>query len=332
MKLKPSQLEQKIANPRWNKIILQVVKSQQPSDRLIRLIKRAIDRSVSNDRKIQKILIHIFKKQASLSVAYLPIAMRAFYLELEQIHLAINPLDTNLENYVDLFDDEISIESEDLDDEYSDYLQTTQSLEILENYFDIDEFQSILDEKISHFSSFKFARICDSKLNFALDELEFNQVDDYINLDYVLMISLKFASNIERSTLHDFIVSITQAHTLAQKIKFEKFSHLGMSQELKVEDLAIFQSSGWAQFILFWHKQGDDFVNKIRDISIRYRDIGHDWQLSQKQKEKLQYYYRGNVFLWDLINVDGSVTKTTESEIQKTMLLPWKELKKMYQM
>jgi hypothetical protein len=55
------------------------VKSQQPADRLVRLIKQAIDRSIANTPELQKFLTWVLQKAGSVQARYKPAAIRAFY-------------------------------------------------------------------------------------------------------------------------------------------------------------------------------------------------------------------------------------------------------------
>ncbi|WP_068818326.1 NACHT domain-containing protein [Phormidesmis priestleyi] len=78
-KLSPEQLAEKIADKRWQEIVKLAVESQQPADRLLRLIKQAIDHSVLQDAKLQEFLTWIQSKTESTKVDYKSAAIRALY-------------------------------------------------------------------------------------------------------------------------------------------------------------------------------------------------------------------------------------------------------------
>ena len=61
---------------------------------------------------------------------------------------------------------------------------------------------------------------------------------------------------------------------------------------------------------------------------IKHRNIGHDWQFSDKQKEKLQQYYDANKFLVECLDSDSYVTREVREEIEETLLLPMAEIEK----
>jgi hypothetical protein len=55
---------------------------------------------------------------------------------------------------------------------------------------------------------------------------------------------------------------------------------------------------------------------------IQYRNVGHDWEFSQQQKEVLKQYYNANLVLVDCLNSDCYVNREVRSQIEKTLLLP----------
>jgi predicted NACHT family NTPase len=73
--LSPEQLAEKIADPQWQTIVEQLIKSQ-PADRLLKLIKQAIDYSVSQDAKSQEFLIWVREKSESVDSSYKPAVIR----------------------------------------------------------------------------------------------------------------------------------------------------------------------------------------------------------------------------------------------------------------
>jgi hypothetical protein len=78
----------------------------------------------------------------------------------------------------------------------------------------------------------------------------------------------------------------------------------------------------------WWHQNGKAWVKKLRIIMIEHRNIGHDWQFSEAQKEKLRQYYEANKLLVDCLNSDCYVTKATRQYIEDTLLLPLSEIEK----
>ena len=88
--LSPAKLAKKIENRQWQEIVQHLVKSQQPADRLLLLIKQAIDRSITREPSVQifrkppvQIFLNwLFQKSKSTQANYKPATIRAFYYAL----------------------------------------------------------------------------------------------------------------------------------------------------------------------------------------------------------------------------------------------------------
>lgn len=80
--LPSEKLVEKITNQRWQEVVKQLVKSQQPADRLVRLIKQAIDQFIKSEPKLQKFLIWVLEKSGSISANHKFAAIHRFYFSL----------------------------------------------------------------------------------------------------------------------------------------------------------------------------------------------------------------------------------------------------------
>jgi predicted NACHT family NTPase len=72
----------------------------------------------------------------------------------------------------------------------------------------------------------------------------------------------------------------------------------------------------------WWQANGQAWAAQLRTAMIRYRNIGHAWQFSDRQRQTLRQYYEANRFLLDSLNSDCQVTPAVCNEIQETLLLP----------
>jgi len=81
-------------------------------------------------------------------------------------------------------------------------------------------------------------------------------------------------------------------------------------------------------FRIWWKAEGDSWTENLRKAMIDHRNIGHDWQFTKAQTEKLEQYFYANKLLVDCLNSDCYVTKATRQEILSTLLLPINELEK----
>jgi predicted NACHT family NTPase len=81
-------------------------------------------------------------------------------------------------------------------------------------------------------------------------------------------------------------------------------------------------------FRQWWLDNCITWMERIRAMMIEHRNIGHDWQFSEAQKEKLRQYYDANKLLVECLNSDCYVTKATRQYIEDTLLLPLSEIEK----
>jgi predicted NACHT family NTPase len=82
----------------------------------------------------------------------------------------------------------------------------------------------------------------------------------------------------------------------------------------------------WENFQQWWWANGAAWTAEFRAILIEHRNIGHDWQFSEAQKQKLQQYYDANQLLVDCLNSDCYVSRPVRQEIEDTLLLPLAEI------
>ena len=84
-------------------------------------------------------------------------------------------------------------------------------------------------------------------------------------------------------------------------------------------------------FRRWWKANGKDWTKRLETVMNKYRNIGHDWQFSEEQKELLGEYYDANKLLVDCLNSDSYVSREVRQEIEDTLLLPMSELEKRQQ-
>jgi len=81
-------------------------------------------------------------------------------------------------------------------------------------------------------------------------------------------------------------------------------------------------TQGAKGFEQWWQAHGAAWTEQLRAVTITYRHLGHDWQLSQQQKQALKQYYYANQLLVDCLNNARYVTRTVRQELEDTLLLP----------
>jgi predicted NACHT family NTPase len=77
---------------------------------------------------------------------------------------------------------------------------------------------------------------------------------------------------------------------------------------------------------LWWKNDGQVWTEQLKDLMIKYRNIGHDWQLNKQQKEILDQYYDANLLLVECLNSDCYVSREVRQDIEDTLLLPITEI------
>jgi predicted NACHT family NTPase len=76
----------------------------------------------------------------------------------------------------------------------------------------------------------------------------------------------------------------------------------------------------------WWKIEGQAWVEQLRAVMIKHRNIGHNWQFTNKQKELLRQYYDANLLLVNCLNSGCNVSREVREEIEETLLLPIAEI------
>jgi predicted NACHT family NTPase len=78
----------------------------------------------------------------------------------------------------------------------------------------------------------------------------------------------------------------------------------------------------------WWRQHRSRWTEDLRQITIKYRNIGHDWQFTDEQKTKIQEYYDANLLLINCLNSECYISREVRKEIEATMLLPIASIEK----
>ena len=79
------------------------------------------------------------------------------------------------------------------------------------------------------------------------------------------------------------------------------------------------------KFKLWWQANSKSWIEQLRTWMIEHRNIAHDWQFSEEQKELLKQYYDSNKLLVDCLK-SCEVSGEVRQEIEETLLLPIAEI------
>jgi hypothetical protein len=72
------------------------------------------------------------------------------------------------------------------------------------------------------------------------------------------------------------------------------------------------------------------FNKKLRELMMKYHDIGYDWQFSKDQGELIKHYGNDSELLADCLNsasIAKTITTEVRSHIEETLLLPIAEIR-----
>ncbi|MBE9114734.1 NACHT domain-containing NTPase [Lusitaniella coriacea LEGE 07157] len=72
----------------------------------------------------------------------------------------------------------------------------------------------------------------------------------------------------------------------------------------------------------WWKANGKAWREQLRAVMVKYRNIGHDWQLSDEQRKLREQYWEANKFLMQCLNSECYVSREVRQEIEKTLFLP----------
>ena len=139
-----------------------------------------------------------------------------------------------------------------------------------------------------------------------------SMLDHNLALDLILILAL------DRD--HDRALNLDRALILALDPELKR-----KLQEVK-DQLPDVSRDNRENFKRWWQENGQAWTEQLRAVIIQHRNIGHDWQLSNEQRQLLWQYYNANKLLVDCLNSDCYVGRDVRQEIEDTLLLPMIEI------
>ncbi|MBD2303219.1 NACHT domain-containing NTPase [Nostoc sp. FACHB-190] len=125
--------------------------------------------------------------------------------------------------------------------------------------------------------------------------------------------------NLDQTLARTLDLARTLAQTLALALDLElKRSLQRLKDQLPNPKANDKKSFKW------WQESGHVWAEKLRSVMIKHRNIGHDWQFNDDQKQLLRQYYDANKLLVDCLNSECYVSRSVRQEIENTLLLPSK--------
>lgn len=178
------------------------------------------------------------------------------------------------------------------------------------------------------------ARSLDLDRSLALDRFLDRFLDLDRSLDRSLDLARSLALDLDLARDHSLDHSLDHSRSLARDLDHYLDHYLDRAAQrtvesdpelkLKIDELKA-QLPRYKAKIIFkqwWKTHGPTWPDQLRTVMIEHRNIGHDWQFTETQKEKLQQYYNANKLLVDCLNSDCYVDRAIRQRIKDTLLLP----------
>ena len=291
-----SLLMEHVADKRWREVFLLVVERSDDAGYVLSWMKRKIDEMLASDQSLQKFLVWVNTKATEIDVPHRLTAVRAFYFEIELKKTYDNQKRQKRQKRAQAY---YQKRSQAYRKQSLVFFFTLNSS--INKAPDISIDQALHQARIlAHYQgsintyNHSFNQVLDSCLNQALDQIVIQGWLDAGLLDSCLDPDLN-------QTFNDLV--------LYQELK-------NLSNELSDRDGDRKGSIQW------WISNGTDWIEKINQLMIGHRNIGHDWQFSESQKELLQKYYDANALLVDCLKSECYANRQVLQHIEDTLLLP----------
>ncbi|HCF29418.1 MAG TPA: histidine kinase [Cyanobacteria bacterium UBA11049] len=151
-------------------------------------------------------------------------------------------------------------------------------------------------------------------------------IDLALNRALSLSLALCDRPSLEQFLALNFALSDNRTFVCDPSLSDEaKLSPLSESLQLLKEQLPAFDR-GKESLEEWWNVNGEIWVEKLKSLILKYRNIGYQWQFNEQQKKVLQQYYAGKYLLVDCLKSGCHVTSTLRERIESTFLLPMSEI------
>ena len=173
-----------------------------------------------------------------------------------------------------------------------------------------------------------------------LDHVRFHDLVIQLDLDCDLDRSFSRNLGIDPDISHDLILDRFLSHVLSLSHNLSRNFDLvlalalvfnpDLEQSLKQlkNQVPSREEDDKEQFNQWWRVNGKAWTEQLRTVMIQHRNMGHDWQFNNSQKQLLQQYYDANKLLVDCLNSDCYISQELRQEIEDTLLLPIAEIEK----
>ena len=291
-----------LTDKRWREVFLLTVSIVDDAESLLRLMKAKIDSLLAKYDKLQLFLKWAYEKSRQSYISYKSEYIRAIYFELE-LDLESRRNIRRLRFLIE-FDFALTGFSSRLSQ--SECLFSNKGIEIFDSVFNITAIENRQDILLTIYRGRidEYEDLLSTDIQYECEDISSTDIqyeyEDILSTDiqYEVWCHLKFIPDEQLDE---------QLYTLFEKIP----SNLGSEAMTQ-----------WCQV------DGPTWLEDLRSLIINHRNIGHDWQFSNTQKDLLQKYYDANKLLVDCLHSDCYVSRAVREEIEETLLLPIAEIEK----
>jgi predicted NACHT family NTPase len=149
-----------------------------------------------------------------------------------------------------------------------------------------------------------------------------------LNVDRALVLALARAIDLGRVPTVDLGLKsfFVFARALVPELELEVMPYALLQSLLPLKNQLPAPDEDKERLEEWWQAFGGAWTEQLKAVMSSCRNIGHDWQFSDQQKETLRQYYDTNRLLVDCLNNDSYVTRAVREEIEETLLLPVVEI------
>jgi predicted NACHT family NTPase len=288
-----------VTENQWREVFLLIVGMLKSADRLLLAMKQKIDKMIAQDERMQDFLGWAKEKSCSVNPPCKLTAIRALYFDFDSI--SIHGYSIGYDSSINQNSPtEFRVNCHPHNKEIPYALGLSQiHFNVSSNYNNISGWEA--DIHLDLTLNFIHALTCDKKSI------------------YFIGVGSSHDRDIESPHAHylskclDLSIKIARNHDLKKALKLLK-------KQYKLPETIQDNFREWWQF------NGQSWTEQLRCILIQHRNIGHDWQFSEAQKELLRQYYDANKLLVDCLNSDCYVSREVRAEIEANLLLPIKSL------
>ena len=272
---------------KWREVFLLTVEMspQRTANQLLLKMKSAIDNLLAEDKKLQKLLQWADEKSRSVNGSFKLPAIRAYY-------------------FVIAIDRTIYLNSAVI------FIHSRKIFNIKGNTI---PFTHPFNQ------SFYQAELLIRRELFVALDIDI-ALDRSIALDCDLFLSIILAIIPDNKFPDPSMIS--NALTRAERCLVEIDSEDMYKRMQELEDQLFLPNQGLKNFKTWWAENGEEWSSEFRQFMINYRNIGHNWQFTNEQKEKLDLYHEANQLLVECLNSDCNVSLEVRQKIENTLLLP----------